>query len=102
MRAVADQQVFTQRGCFATLSCSISPRSACGLITTPVAMTTSDGGEKRPDGKQRQLVRLPVEDDGVARVVPPLVAHDDVVPVGEQIDDFALGFIAPLKPDNSR
>jgi hypothetical protein len=38
----------------------------------------------------------------MARVVPPLVAHDDVVPVSEQIDDFPFGLVAPLKPDDSR
>ena len=52
--------------------------------------------------KLRQLVGLAVKDDGMAGVVAPLIADDDVVSVGQQIDDFALGLISPLQADNRR
>jgi hypothetical protein len=31
-----------------------------------------------------------------------LIADDDVVLLGEQIDNFAFGFIAPLQTNNAR
>lgn len=50
----------------------------------------------------RQLERLAVEDHGMAGVIAPLIADDDVVFVGQQIDDLALGLISPLQADNRR
>ena len=50
--------------------------------------------------QQRQLVRAAVEHHRVAGVVAPLVAYDDVVLMGKQIDDFPFGFVAPLKPND--
>ena len=52
--------------------------------------------------KQRQLVGFAVKDDRVAGVVAPLIADDDVMFVGEQIDDFSLGLVSPLQADNRR
>ena len=51
-------------------------------------------------GQQRELVGLAVEDDRMPRVVTAKVPHDDVVVLGEQIDDFPLGLISPLQPDH--
>jgi hypothetical protein len=31
----------------------------------------------------------------------PLVADHDVVPQGEQVDDFPFGFVAPLKSNDA-
>ena len=41
-------------------------------------------------------------DDGVAGIIPALAAHDDVGICGQDIDDFALAFIAPLRTDQYR
>ena len=41
-------------------------------------------------------------DDGVAGVVPALAAHDDVGLRGQDIDDLAFAFIAPLRADQNR
>ena len=41
------------------------------------------------------------DDDGVASIVAPLGAHDDVGVFGEEIDDFTFAFIAPLGADEN-
>jgi hypothetical protein len=46
-----------------------------------------------------QLVGLAVEDDGVAGVVAAVVADNDVVLGGQEVDDFTLGLIAPRQAD---
>ena len=38
--------------------------------------------------------------DGVARVVPTLVAGDDIEALGEQINDLAFAFVSPLSADD--
>ena len=40
--------------------------------------------------------------DGVAGIIPALAAHYDVGLSGQDIDDFALAFIAPLRTDQYR
>src|SRR5262252_8661766 len=47
---------------------------------------------QRPD-----LVGLVADDDRVAGVRAALVAADDVRVLGEQVDDLALSFVAPLR-----
>jgi hypothetical protein len=37
----------------------------------------------------------------MAGVVAALKAHDDVRVVGEEIDDLALAFVTPLRPDDN-
>ena len=49
---------------------------------------------------QVELERLAVADDRVAGVVAALEAHDDVGPLGEQVDDLALALVAPLGADD--
>ena len=51
---------------------------------------------------QRKLVGHPVDDDRMPGVGPPLIAHDHVVLVAEQVDDLPLGLVAPLKPHHAR
>ena len=41
-------------------------------------------------------------DDGVAGVIAALAADDDVRFSGEDVDDFAFAFIAPLRADQYR
>ena len=50
--------------------------------------------------QQAQLVADAVDDQRVAGIVPALVAHDDVGPLGQPVDDLALAFVAPLRPDD--
>src|SRR5260370_1140246 len=64
----------------------------------------NDGPDRRAKharGQQRELERLAVGDDGVARVGAAVVADHEVVLLGEQIDDLALGLVAPLKADDT-
>ena len=47
-----------------------------------------------------QLVRLAVGHDRVAGVRAAVVAADEVGVLGEQVDDLALAFVAPLRADD--
>ena len=40
------------------------------------------------------------DEDGVAGVVPALIARHDVEALGKQIDHFAFAFVAPLRAEN--
>src|SRR5207245_3848545 len=57
---------------------------------------------KHAGGEKREFERLAVADDGVAGVGPAVVANDDIVLVGEEIDDLAFGLVAPLQADDTR
>ena len=61
-----------------------------------------DLGAENAAGDERELEGLAAGDDGMAGVGPALVADDDIVLLGEQIDDLALGLIAPLQSDDTR
>ena len=43
---------------------------------------------------------FPVDDQGMARVVATLKAHNNICLAGEEVDDLAFTFIAPLGPDD--
>ena len=47
-------------------------------------------------GNHVQRVALAVDDEGVARVVPALEAHNGVHAVGQVVNNLAFAFIAPL------
>src|SRR5437764_14326706 len=49
-----------------------------------------------------QNVSLTVVDHGVAGVIAALAAHDDVGVSGQDVDDFPLPFIPPLRADHNR
>src|SRR5207302_1078223 len=51
--------------------------------------------------QQGELVRRALADDGVAGVGAAVVADDEVVPVGEEVNDLALGLVAPLQADDT-
>src|SRR4026208_2235324 len=50
--------------------------------------------------QQVQHKRLVTDLHRVPGVVSALIAHDDVEPLGEQIDDLAFTFVAPLGADH--
>ncbi|EHM55229.1 hypothetical protein HMPREF9080_00876 [Cardiobacterium valvarum F0432] len=52
------------------------------------------GGDEVQDGF------FAIDDEGVAGVVAALVTHDGARFFGEQVDDFAFAFVAPLGADN--
>ena len=52
-------------------------------------------------GNEGELPGLAVGDDGVAGVGAALIADDDLVVLGEDVDEFAFGFVAPLQTDNA-
>ena len=49
-----------------------------------------------PEGMRCRTKRLAADDDGVAGVVSAVVARHDLDLLGEQVDDLALAFVAPL------
>ena len=53
-------------------------------------------GAEYAAGDQLQHELLAVDDDGVPGVVPAGVAGDEVELLGENVDDLALAFVAPL------
>ena len=57
-------------------------------------------GTQDAGGNQVQYGFLAVDDQRVAGVVAALEAHDRTDFLGEQIDDLALAFIAPLGTEN--
>ena len=59
-------------------------------------------GPEDAAGDQRELERLAAGHDGVPGVGPALVADDDLVLLGQQIDDLALRLVAPLQSDHAR
>jgi hypothetical protein len=50
-------------------------------------------------GKQVKHERFIANLDGMSGVVAALVSHHDVKTLGEQVDDLAFAFIAPLGAD---
>ena len=64
-------------------------------------MTDTDVRPQHAGRQQRQLEGLAAADDGVAGVGAAVVADDEIVLVGEQIDDLALGLVAPLQADDT-
>jgi hypothetical protein len=52
-------------------------------------------------GDQRQLPGLATGDHGMAGVRAARVADDDFVILGEDVDEFALGLVAPLQTDDA-
>ena len=53
-----------------------------------------------PGGNELQGVALAIDDNGVAGVVPTLVAHDVRVLFRQQVDDLGFALIAPLGSDD--
>jgi hypothetical protein len=41
-----------------------------------------------------------VEDDGMAGVGAALISDDDVVVLGQEVDDISLGLVTPLQADD--
>ena len=60
-----------------------------------------DAGRQDAAGQQRELVDLVADDDRVPGVRPALIADDEIVLAGQQVDDLALGFVAPLQTDDA-
>ena len=52
-------------------------------------------------GKEREFVGFAVADDGVTGIGAAVVADDQVVLFGEEIDDFAFSLVAPLQADDT-
>jgi hypothetical protein len=60
---------------------------------------TDDGaqmGLENTGWEQRELVGFAVSHHGVARVGAPVEANNDIMLIGEEIDNFAFGLVAPL------
>ena len=62
-----------------------------------------DAGDAGVQDARRDLAQDEVrvaDDDGVAGVRAALVAHDQVGPLGEDVDELALALVPPLRPDD--
>ena len=70
-----------------------------GSTTTPAPMTPV-GLRKTPEGTRCTAKWRVAELDGVPGVVAAVVAGDDVEAVGQQVDDLALAFVAPLPAEH--
>lgn len=57
-------------------------------------------GMHDPGGDQVQHIFLPVDDEGVSGIVPPLKAHNGVGMLCQEVDNFSLAFIPPLGSNN--
>lgn len=62
-----------------------------------VPQNTGDAGGRIPEGKKVQHKSSLVGRNNVLCVVPSLIAHPNVCVPGEQIDDAAFAFIAPVQ-----
>jgi hypothetical protein len=65
------------------------------------ANDAGDAGRKDAAWKQGKLVNLIADDNRVTSVRTALVSNDEVVLAGENVDDLALGFVAPLQTNNA-
>ncbi len=64
-------------------------------------MTASTPGRRMPLGDQLEDEFLFADENRVAGIVAALIARDDVEALGQQVDYFALAFIAPLRAENN-
>src|ERR1700720_2290661 len=65
----------------------------------PIAEHTGLAGMNDAGGNQMEHKRAVTYKDGMSCVVPALIANDDVEALGQQIDNLAFAFIAPLGAD---
>lgn len=63
---------------------------------TPAADEIDTRGIYQAGREDVEIVRDAVRDNGVARVVAALGATAELLVVGEDVDEFAFAFIAPL------
>ena len=55
---------------------------------------------KNPGRQQAQLIGLAVKLDGMTSIVASLIPHNDVMTFCQDVDDLALGFVAPLQTNH--
>ena len=101
VRPIADPQIVAHRPTPRFASSSSSSITRAGLSTTPPRDHARHARRQDAAGQQRELVGLVADDDRVPGVRAALVADDEVVLAREEIDDLALGFVAPLQTDNA-
>src|SRR5271165_3884069 len=71
-----------------------------GVEDDPVAYDSKFAGADDSGRQQGELEHLPVDDQSVPGVVPPLESHDHVRSHREPVDDLAFPLVAPLGADN--
>ena len=100
VRAVGDEDPAGRCRCPRSASSSSSPKKVSGSSTTP--LPTMQVTPRMQDARRnlaQDEVRV-ADDDGVAGVGAALVAHDQVGPLGEDVDQLALALVPPLRPDD--
>ena len=74
----------------------------CGWTTDAACDHRKHAGREDAAGNERELVSLPRRDDRMPGVRAPLIADDNVMLLGQQIDELAFRFVSPLQADNTR
>jgi hypothetical protein len=59
------------------------------------------GGMKNPRRDKVKNKSLASYDDGMAGIITPLEAHNNICIFGKEIDDLPLAFVSPLCTDNN-
>ena len=60
-----------------------------------------NAGPKHAGGQQGEFEGLAIDNDGMAGVGSAVETDHEVVLIGEQINDLALGLVAPLQADDT-
>ena len=81
---------------------SISPDERDRVDHDAVADHAHFSAPQNAGGNEMQDVFFAAVNDGVAGVIAALAADHDVGVAGQDVDDFALAFIAPLRADQNR
>src|SRR5690606_35775476 len=76
------------------------PEQCCQRYHHAIADEAADTVAKDAGGNEVKHGLLAADHKRVPGVVPALEAHHGGCPVGQQIDDFALALIAPLRADD--
>src|SRR5258708_7823268 len=100
MRAIADEQVLPDLDAQLAQAFDLG-HERHGIDHDAIADDASFSAPQNSRRDQVQNVFRPAMDDGVPGVVPALAADDDVRLRGENVDDLALAFIAPLRANQN-
>ena len=102
MRAVRDHQILRRHADTLLAQACDFTRERHGINDHAIADDTHFSRPQNATRDQMQHIFFPGDDDGVPRVVATLRADDEVRLLGEEINDFAFAFVAPLGADQDR
>ena len=97
-RLVADPEVFGRDPDALRAKAARLLREVFDIDDHAVAEHVDDALAKDARGKQVEDEFPPLIDDGMTGIVAALIAADDVIVLGQQVDHSALAFVAPVDP----